>query len=247
MAIKTYKKGSTEKLTDNFRISEFACKGSGCCAETLHDPALSAYLQKIREHFDKPLYITSGYRCAKHNKKIGGASSSRHTKGQAADFYIKGVTPAEIAKYAESIGVLGIGLYEDKDGNFVHIDTRTTKSFWYGHKQEYRSTFGGKPIYTREKFIGELMEALGVEREEDLLHATVTIGAKYNASHPCIKPVQKWLKAMDYEEVGEADGKAGAMFTSALLHFQKDVGCTMTGIMEEWGRTWQELLAAEAR
>ena len=42
----------------------------------------------------------------------------------------------EIAKYAESIGVLGIGLYEtDKDGHFVHIDTRTKKSFWYGHKR----------------------------------------------------------------------------------------------------------------
>ena len=35
------------------------------------------------------------------------------------------------------------------------------------------------------------------------------------------------------------------MFTAAVLHFQQDMGCTMTGIMEEWGRTWQELLAAE--
>lgn len=244
MAIKTYKRGSTEKLSANFRVSEFACKGIGCCTTVLIDEQLVEYLQKIRDHFGKPITITSGYRCATHNKNVGGSTGSRHAKGQATDIAIAGVKPAEVAKYAESIGCKGIGLYETaKDGYFVHIDTRTTKSFWYGHKQEYRSTFGGKPIYTREKFIGELMEALGVEREEYLLHATVTIGAKYNASHACIKPVQKRLYALGYEEVGEADGKAGSKFTSAVLHFQQDVGCAMTGVMEEWGRTWHEIIS----
>ena len=54
------------------------------------------------------------------------------------------MAPAEIAKYAESIGILGIGLYEtNRDGHFVHIDTRTTKAFWYGQKQAKRTTFGG--------------------------------------------------------------------------------------------------------
>ena len=91
------------------------------------------YLQQIRTHFGKPVHINSGYRCATHNKKVGGAKASKHATGQAADIKINGVAPSEIAKYAESIGVLGIGLYEtNSDGYFVHIDTRTTKSFWYG-------------------------------------------------------------------------------------------------------------------
>lgn len=244
MAIKTHKKTDSTKLSANFKVSEFACKGKGCCTTVLIDEQLVAYLQQIRDHFGKPLIITSAYRCATHNKKVGGASGSRHTKGQAADFYIKGIAPAEIAKYAESIGILGIGLYEDKDGNFVHIDTREKKSFWYGHAQKYRDTFGGG--YTREIFLEELQKALDTAYEGDfLIRATVTIGAKYNHDHPCIKPVQKWLYALGYTEVGDADGKAGACFTSAMLHFQEDVGCTMTGIAEEWGRTWQELLAAE--
>lgn len=141
MATNTYAKTDKTQLTKHFNITEFHCKGTRCgCKDTLHDPALSAYLQKIREHFGKPLYITSGYRCPKHNAETANAASnSRHTKGQAADFYIPDVKPAEIAKFAESIGVLGIGLYD----SFVHIDTRSTKSFWFGHGQEKRETFGG--------------------------------------------------------------------------------------------------------
>ena len=104
-------------------------------------------------------------------------------------------------------------------------------------------------ICSREKFLTELQEALGatVSGMPDLetLGRTVTIGAKYNRSHPCVKPVQKRLFALGYKEVGKADGVAGAMFTSALLHFQMDAGCTMTGMAEEWGRTWQELIWRE--
>ena len=152
MAIKTYAKGSNTKLSTNFNSSEFDCHGSGCCSSTLVDDKLVTYLQQIREHFGKPVNISSGYRCATHNKNVGGATGSYHAKGQAADIYITGVTPAEIAKYAESIGILGIGLYEtNSDGHFVHVDTRTSKSFWYGQSQASRSTFGGTTVATTNK------------------------------------------------------------------------------------------------
>ena len=152
MAIKTYAKGSNTKLSANFNSSEFDCHGSGCCSSTLVDDKLVTYLQQIREHFGKPVNISSGYRCATHNKNIGGATNSRHSKGQAADIYINGVAPAEIAKYAESMGILGIGLYEtSSDGFFVHVDTRETKSFWYGQKEASRTTFGGTTVATNNK------------------------------------------------------------------------------------------------
>ena len=152
MAIKTYAKGSSTKLSTNFNSSEFDCHGSGCCSSTLVDDKLVTYLQQIREHFGKPVNISSGYRCATHNKNIGGATNSRHSKGQAADIYITGVAPAEIAKYAESIGILGIGLYEtNSDGFFVHVDTRETKSFWYGQNEASRTTFGGTTVATTNK------------------------------------------------------------------------------------------------
>ncbi len=144
MAIKSYNKGITTKLSANFNSTEFDCHGSGCCSATLVDEKLVEYLQKIRTHFNKPVNISSAYRCSVHNANVGGVTGSRHSKGQAADIYITGVAPAEIAKYAESIGILGIGLYEtDADGHFVHVDTREYKSFWYGQKQAKRTTFGG--------------------------------------------------------------------------------------------------------
>lgn len=145
--IKRFKKGVSTQLSANFRSVEFDCHGVGCCNETLVDMQLVEYLQKIRDHFGKPIIISSGYRCERHNRSVGGATASKHKAGMAADIMIAGVAPSEVAKYAESIGVKGIGLYETaKDGYFVHIDTRVTKSFWYGQGQAYRSTFGGAPV-----------------------------------------------------------------------------------------------------
>lgn len=141
MGVKTYQESNRVQLSKNFNSYEFRCGlGRGCsCSTTLIDDKLFEYLQKIRDYFGKPLDITSAYRCPSYNRSVNGATSSYHTKGMAADFKIDGVAPSKIAKYAESIGVLGIGLYSD----FVHIDTRTTKFFWYGHEQSPRTTFGG--------------------------------------------------------------------------------------------------------
>ena len=151
MAIKTYKKGSNEQLSANFQAHEFDC-GCSKCKETPIDEKLVEYLQQIRDHFEKPIGGSrlTAYRCPAHNAQVPNAAKySKHTMGMAADISIPGVSPTEIAKYAESIGILGIGLYDtDKDGHFVHIDTRTTKSFWFGHAQQRRTTFGGAPVQT---------------------------------------------------------------------------------------------------
>ena len=144
MATNTYKKGQKTKLSENFNSLEFDCHGSGCCSETIINPKLVEYVQKIRDHFGKSITVTSGYRCPVHNKRIGGATGSRHSKGDAADIVVSGVAPREVAKYAESIGIKGIGLYEtNADGHFTHVDTRDVKSFWYGQNEAKRTTFGG--------------------------------------------------------------------------------------------------------
>ena len=42
-------------------------------------------LDDIRERYGKPIYITSGYRCEKLNKLVGGKPSSQHLRAEAAD------------------------------------------------------------------------------------------------------------------------------------------------------------------
>ena len=91
----------------------------------------------IREHFGKPLTITSGYRTPGHNKACGGAAYSQHLYGRAADFKIAGIAPDVVAAYAEQLlpGRGGIGVYPPKAGRatgWVHVDTRPEKSRWRG-------------------------------------------------------------------------------------------------------------------
>lgn len=137
-----YTKGTPTRLSTNFKSTEFDCNGEGCCTTTEIYSKLVDYLQDIRTHFGKPLNIRKAYCCEAHNKSICGESDSYHLYGQAADFVVTDATPLEIARYAESIGVRGIGLYEtDADGHYVHIDTREVKSFWYGKSKQPRVTF----------------------------------------------------------------------------------------------------------
>ena len=121
-------KNGSVKLSANFKVSEFACKdGSDTVLISLF---LVLVLQKIREHFAKPVIINSAYRNDAYNKKVGGADYSQHKYGMAADIYISGVSPATIAAYVETImpNTGGIGIYR----NFVHVDVRADRARWNG-------------------------------------------------------------------------------------------------------------------
>ena len=55
-------------------------------------------LQPLREKLGKPMIITSGFRCAKLNKLVGGVSNSQHLWGQAVDFVVNGMTPEQVVE-----------------------------------------------------------------------------------------------------------------------------------------------------
>lgn len=46
---------------------------------------ITSCLQPIRDRYGKPIIVSSGYRCAALNKAVGGAKTSQHTTGEAAD------------------------------------------------------------------------------------------------------------------------------------------------------------------
>ena len=142
--VKTYsvRKNGNTKLSDNFTVREFACQDGS--DKVLIDTDLVKLLQKIRDHFGKPITINSAYRSVSHNRKVGGVSNSQHVKGTAADIVVSGVAPVEVAKYAEYImpNKGGIGVYS----SFVHIDVRTSRSRWTNYGIE--NPVSGFPGYT---------------------------------------------------------------------------------------------------
>ena len=126
------RRDSTRQLSPSFKVREFGCKGSDV---VLLDEELVVLLQCIREHFRKPVHITSGYRTATHNAAVGGSKSSQHLLGRAADIQVAGVSVEDVAAYAESLlpGWGGVGRYPVKAGRakgWVHVDTRPKKSRW---------------------------------------------------------------------------------------------------------------------
>ena len=130
MAIKQYslKADRKKKLSPNFTVYEFRCRDGSDVV--MIDESLVVLLQCIREHFGKPITITSGYRTGTHNTAVGGSRSSQHLLGKAADIQVAGV-----AAYAESLMPAwgGVGRYPVKAGRakgWVHVDTRPNKSRW---------------------------------------------------------------------------------------------------------------------
>ena len=92
------------------------------------------YLYLVSQHFDAPIDIVSGYR---HEER----KSSRHKKGSAIDFRVRGVHPKKVWKYCKRFGRIGLGYYPNS--KFVHLDARKKAYYWLdasgpGEEAQYR-------------------------------------------------------------------------------------------------------------
>lgn len=239
-----FEKGRSDKIAKNFQYKEFDCHGQGCCSTTIIDEKLVEYVQQIRDHFGKPVTITSPYRCEVHNRRVGGATKSYHMRGQAADIVVQGVSSREVAKYAESIGILGIGLYEtSKDGYFTHIDTRTTKSFWYGQSGQPRTTFGGTPT-TSASSTSTTTTPTPQPAEQSIYHKSsnkYTVKLLYLQKGDIgrdVQILQELLKIRGYNI--ETSGKFDTLTYNAVIDFQKKTGMGADGIVGS--QTMEKLL-----
>jgi uncharacterized protein YcbK (DUF882 family) len=122
------------KLTQNFSKIEFESRdGAPMPDDVLENiKILAQNLQTLRDHFGQAIHINSAYRSPEHNKNIGGATSSQHLLGKAADISMRNFTPVQIHETIEQLiaeGDLhqgGLGLYN----GFVHYDIRGTKARW---------------------------------------------------------------------------------------------------------------------
>lgn len=87
-------------------------------------------LQPIRNYIGKPMIESSGYRCVKLNTKVGGEGTSQHLTGQALDFTIPGMTPAQVCAKIKASGIEFDQLIEEHSGtnHWVHISYNKGKN-----------------------------------------------------------------------------------------------------------------------
>lgn len=124
-------------LSKNFRLKEFmmhkdTCKKAGVSEADRKKVILYEQLiiacQKLRDVFGS-CKVNSGYRNAKYNKYIGGASGSAHTEGKAADLSFSKAKPKEVQAYVrkhyKELGIYGMESKTKPNCNqYTHIDIK---------------------------------------------------------------------------------------------------------------------------
>lgn len=127
----------------NFAPEEFVCGCGGryCCGyPTRMKVKELKHIQAIRNHFGKPIIVTSGLRCDRYNSEVNGIPDSLHKSGYAVDFAIRGLTDdlagrKKVIKYAMTLPnhhysyCNGYNSYGQNTpsagmGDAVHTDTR---------------------------------------------------------------------------------------------------------------------------
>lgn len=81
-------------------------------------------LDPLRKLWGKPIIVTSGFRCAKLNRLVGGVAKSQHTKGQAADIRtVENTTMAnkQLFDVAMRSGLPFDQLIDEYGYNWIHI------------------------------------------------------------------------------------------------------------------------------
>ena len=88
------------RLTKHFTLEEMTASDSATKMGISNVPTLmqidnlttlcNNVLEPIREHFEKPILVSSGYRSRTLNVAIGGSKTSQHCYGQAVDINNKG-------------------------------------------------------------------------------------------------------------------------------------------------------------
>lgn len=224
----------------NFKKAEFKCPCGKCngygngIATTLVET-----LQELRNKYGK-LQITSGYRCPAHNKAVGGSTNSKHTKGQAADFYLDGfnnqsnrvnmVNELKKTKYY-NYSYTNVNGNHPNMGNVVHLDTKLEDT-----DDAYKT------------FVRDLQEAIGANVDgiagSETLSKTPTISTSTGWNHKAVKPLQVYLKSLGYD-LGKCgvDGKFGKDMKACIEKYQKDQGLSIVdGVVTAKMYTWKKLL-----
>lgn len=127
-----------EKFSNNFTYEELIKSPTANRLKINNTPNSQQYkqlkklaidiLQPIRDKFGEPLIVTSGFRCEKLNKAVGGSKTSQHCKGEAADIHTVSDTIKDNKKLFDLVldmikkGEITVGqLIDEYNYNWVHV------------------------------------------------------------------------------------------------------------------------------
>ena len=154
------------KLSANFSLSEMTKSQTAIRKDIDNTPTqehinnlkyvAENLLQPIRDHFGKPVAVSSGYRSVELCEAIGSSSNSQHAKGEAADFEIPGMDNKELGLWIRKnieYDQLILEFYKDGEPNSGWIHCSMVKD-----REPRKSTLqaikiGGKTQYIAWAFL----------------------------------------------------------------------------------------------
>lgn len=105
-----------------FKPDEFVCRCPNQCpqkdAVEYMDHSLLILLDFLRMRLHHPVIVSSGLRCEDWNEHVGGAPTSYHIRGQAADIYSPSVSLDRVYLHCERLKFSGIFRYP----THIHVD-----------------------------------------------------------------------------------------------------------------------------
>ncbi len=104
-----------------FTENELKCP---CCGEMKMDIRFMDRMSGLRICVNEPMPVTSGYRCKKHNKAVGGRPNSAHLIGRAVDINIYHNKVYKMLSHLLTYGLTGVGFKQTGAANhrIIHLD-----------------------------------------------------------------------------------------------------------------------------
>lgn len=124
------------RLTQNFTLNELTYSVTANVNKIDNRPSVQVVanlkavcenvLQPLRDNLGVPVIISSGFRCAELNKKIGGRPNSQHLTGQAVDFIVPQRNLKDVYNYIKHNLPYDQLLYEYSPlDKWIHVSYRT--------------------------------------------------------------------------------------------------------------------------
>jgi len=151
------------KLTTNFSLAEMTASQTAARKGIPNNPTpgqienlkklCESVLQPIRNHYDAPVIVSSGFRSPELCVLIGSSIDSQHAKGQAADLQVSGIDNEALATWIKNnldFDQLILEFYKKEEGphsGWIHV-SYVGKENRKQSLQATRSEKTGKTVYS---------------------------------------------------------------------------------------------------